>query len=385
MSKRKLLIVSGESSGELYGALLARELIQDFDLYGVGGEKMEIAGVNLIGKVTHAIGFVEVLGKLRKIRETFSEVKNFLKKVDGVILIDFPDFNLKVAKEAKKLRKRVLYYVSPQVWAWRKGRIRKIKESVDFMATILPFEEEIYRRAGIPTKFVGHPMVELLRDELGVDFKDKSSLERLKEELRRKFGLTDKIVLTMMPGSRPSEISRHMQLVEKIISDLNRKHIHFLIPLAPNIEIDERYQRVLNSYTNVTILRQSSFTALAMSDGALIKSGTSTLQATLLHIPMIVFYRVNPITYIIVKNLVKGLRHIALPNVVADFLEIDDFRIIEFIQRFDESKIIEELTRILHDEYYRKKSIDFLKRVSEHFYGKEPSKEVAKLCRELFC
>lgn len=385
MSKRKLLIVSGESSGELYGALLARELIQDFDLYGVGGEKMEIAGVNLIGKVTHAIGFVEVLGKLRKIRETFSEVKNFLKKVDGVILIDFPDFNLKVAEEAKKLRKRVLYYVSPQVWAWRKGRIRKIKESVDFMATILPFEEEIYRREGIPTKFVGHPMVELLRDELGVDFKDKSSLERLKEELRNKFGLTDKIVLTMMPGSRPSEISRHMQIVEKIISDLNRKHIHFLIPLAPNIEIDERYQRVLNAYTNVTILRQSSFTALAMSDGALIKSGTSTLQATLLQIPMIVFYRANPITYIIVKNLVKGLRHIALPNVVADFLEIDDFRIIEFIQRFDESKIIEELTRILHDEYYRKKSIDFLKRVSEHFYEKEPSKEVAKLCRELFC
>lgn len=385
MSKRKLLIVSGESSGELYGALLARELIQDFDLYGVGGEKMEIAGVNLIGKVTHAIGFVEVLGKLRKIRETFSEVKNFLKKVDGVILIDFPDFNLKVAKEAKKLRKRVLYYVSPQVWAWRKGRIRKIKESVDFMATILPFEEEIYRREGIPTKFVGHPMVELLRDELGVDLKDKSSLERLKEELRRKFGLTDKIVLTMMPGSRPSEISRHMPLVEKIISNLNRKHIHFLIPLAPNIEIDERYQRVLNSYTNVTILRQSSFTALAMSDGALIKSGTSTLQATLLQIPMIVFYRANPITYIIVKNLVKGLRHIALPNVVADFLEIDDFRIIEFIQRFDESKIIEELTRILHDEYYRRESIDFLKRVSEQFYEKEPSKEVAKLCRELFC
>lgn len=384
MSKRKLLIVSGESSGELYGALLARELIQDFDLYGVGGEKMEAAGVNLIGKVTHAIGFIEVLGKLRKIRETLSEVKNFLKKVDGVILIDFPDFNLKVAKEAKRLKKKVLYYVSPQVWAWRKGRIKKIKESVDFMATILPFEEEIYRRAGIPTKFVGHPMVELLRYELGVDLRDNSSFERLKGELRRKFGLTDKIVLTLMPGSRPSEISRHMPLVGKIISDLNRKHIHFLIPVAPNIEIYERYQRVLNAYTNVTILRQSSFTALAMSDGALIKSGTSTLQATLLQIPMIVFYRVNPITYIIVKNLVKGLKHIALPNVVADFLEINDFRIIEFIQRFDERKIIEELTRILHDEYYRRESIDFLKRVSEYFYEKEPSKEVAKLCRELF-
>lgn len=384
MPKRKLLIVSGESSGELYGALLARELLQDFDLYGVGGTKMAQAGVNLIGEITHAIGFVEVLGKLKKIKETFLKSRAFLNEVDGVILIDFPDFNLKLAEEAKKLKKKVLYYVSPQVWAWRKGRIRKIKELVDFMATILPFEEEIYREAGIPSKFVGHPMIELVREELGIELSSEFSLHQLRANLKEKFGLSEKIVITLMPGSRPSEINRHMVIMEKIIDFLNKKQIHFFIPIAPNIEIDHRCLNFLNSNENVTLIKDKSFTAFAMSDGALIKSGTSTLQAALLQVPMIVIYRVNPISYFIAKSLVRGVRHIALPNVIADFLKINDFRIPEFIQKLDEERIIEEITRVLYDHYYRRDFTDFLRKVSSYFYHKEPSKEVSRLCRELF-
>lgn len=386
MPSGKLLIIAGESSGELYGSLLARQLKRDFQLFGIGGKHMKEAGVELIGDITHAFGIFEVLSHLGKIKANMKVAEGFLRKVDGVVLIDFPDFNLKLAAKAKALGKKVLYYVSPQIWAWRKGRIRLIKKFVDQMAVILPFEETIYREAQIPVKYVGHPMYELLHEELGnrgVFFRGFIGDED-KKILRERFGIEREVVLTLMPGSRPSEIKRNMPFMFKLINQFDRERIHFIIPKAPNIELSDEEKSKFKEHENITILNEQAFTALAMSDAAVITSGTSTLQAALLQIPMIVIYRVNPLSYVIGKILIKGVKHISLPNVIADFMNEGDRRLPEFIQKLDVYEIAEEINKLLYDSYERMQIISFLKSISRYFHGKEASKEVYSLCKQLF-
>lgn len=386
MLSRKLLIVAGESSGELYGALLAKELRKNFELFGIGGIRMKEEGVNIIGDITHAFGLFEVFGQIKKIKENLKKAEKILEKIDGLILIDFPDFNLKLASKAKKLGKKVLYYVSPQIWAWRKGRISKIKKYVDYMAVILPFEENIYKEANIPVKYVGHPMYEFMKEELGSlgIIKENCLTKEDREIVKKKFKIKSEIVITLMPGSRPSEIERTMPLMLNIMELFDKEKIHFIIPKAPNIDFPYEAKKKLSEKDNVTILNEQSFTALAMSDLAVITSGTSTLQATLLNVPMIVVYKVNPLSYIIGKFLIKGVKHIALPNVIADFLDEGDIRVPEFIQELNLSKIAEEINKMLYDHYYRADIINFLKAISRYFYGKEASKEVFSICRQFF-
>ncbi|GAB6183970.1 lipid-A-disaccharide synthase [Thermodesulfovibrio hydrogeniphilus] len=363
---KKLLIIAGETSGELYGALLAKELSSHFELFGIGGKHMKEAGVNLIGEITHTFGIVEILSHLRKIKKNMASVERVLKDMHGVILIDFPGFNLTVAKKAKNLGKKVLYYVSPQIWAWRRARIKTIKNYVDFVATILPFEEEIYRKENIPSIFVGHPMYELLKLEVS--------------EPQQKQSHT---TITLMPGSRPSEVSKTLPLMLKLIKDF--PEFQFIIPKAPNIEFDEKTLKEIISMGNVKILNGQAFKALSMSDLAIITSGTSTLQATLLKIPMIVIYKVNPLSYILGKILIKGVKHIALPNVIADFMGYDEeTRVPEFIQKLDLQEIKEHMKKLLYDEKFRESQISFLDDIRKYFLNKEPSKEVAKICRQLF-
>lgn len=386
MSSKKLLIVAGESSGELYGALLAQRLIKDFELFGIGGKHMKEAGVNIIGDITHAFGLFEVFGHLKKIKKNWKATEEILRKIDGVILIDFPDFNLKLASKAKKLGKKVLYYVSPQIWAWRKGRLKNIKKYVDYMAVILPFEEEIYKSAGISTTYVGHPMYEIMEQELkNIEIKHKGSLTLDdKRIIREKFRIKSDIVITLMPGSRPSEINKKIPLMLSLIELFDRNKVHFIIPKAPNIEFDHKIKEKLSKKENVTVLNEKSFIALAMCDVAVITSGTSTLQATLLQIPMVVVYKLNSLSYLVGKILVKGVKHISLPNVIADFMKLDNIRIPEFIQKLEIIHICEEINRLLYDNYYRGKIMDFLSRVSDYFYGKKASEEVYKICKQLF-
>lgn len=386
MLLKKLLIVTGESSGELYGALLARRLKENFELFGIGGIRMKEEGVNIIGEITHSFGLFEIFGQIKKIKENWKKAEATLEKIDGLILIDFPDFNLKLASRAKKLDKKVLYYVSPQIWAWRRGRLNTIKKYVDYMAIILPFEENIYREANIPVKYVGHPIYEVMKEELeslGI-IEEKPLTKEDKEIIKKKLKIKTETVITLMPGSRPSEIQRTMPLMLNLIELFDKEKIHFIIPKAPNIDFPYETKKKLSEKDNVTILNEQSFTALAMSDLAVITSGTSTLQATLLNVPMIVVYKVNPLSYIIGKLLIKGVRHIALPNVIADFLGESDIRVPEFIQELNLSKIAEEINKMLYDRYYREDIINFLKAISRYFYGKEASKEVYSICREFF-
>lgn len=378
----KLLIVAGESSGELYGSLLASYIKEDFDLIGIGGKCMAEAGIELIGEVTHSFGFFELIGQLRKIKKNMEVAIKALKDVKGVILIDFPDFNLRLAKKAKEAGKKVLYYVSPQIWAWRHGRLKIIKKVVDYMAVVLPFEEEIYKKAGIPVRFVGHPMFEVMIHELSSDSED--FLIQNPKLLRNKFEIKQDFVITLMPGSRPSEIKRTMPLMFSLIDYFDKQKTHFIIPKAPNIEFDEETVKKLISFGNVTIFNERSFTALAMSDAAVIKSGTSTLQATLLKVPMIVIYKVNPLSYMLGKMFIRGVKHIALPNVIADFMNEGDIRVTEFIQKLDAKKIAEKINLLLYDSNCREKITNFLENIRKYFINKKASKNVAEICKQLF-
>ncbi|MGB9936018.1 MULTISPECIES: lipid-A-disaccharide synthase [Thermodesulfovibrio] len=378
----KLLIVAGESSGELYGSLLASYLKEDFELIGLGGKHMSRAGIKLIGEVTHSFGALEVVSQLRKIKKNMDVAIKALKDVQGVILIDFPDFNLRLAKKAKQSGKKVLYYVSPQIWAWRKGRLNIIKRVVDYMAVVLPFEEEIYKKAGIPAQFVGHPIFEAMIEELKSDSED--FIIQNKKLLKDKFGIKQDNIITLMPGSRPSEIKMKMPLMLSLINYFDRQKTHFIIPKAPNVEFNEETLKKLTSFGNVTIFNEQSYTALAMSDAAVITSGTSTLQATLLKVPMIVIYRVNPFSYIIGKMFIKGVKHIALPNVIADFMNVGDTRVTEFIQKIDVVKIVENINLLLYDTDYRGKIINFLDNIRRYFINKKASENVAEICKQLF-
>ncbi|GAB5046828.1 lipid-A-disaccharide synthase [Thermodesulfovibrio sp. TK110] len=376
MSK-KLLIVAGESSGELYGSLLASYLKEDFELIGIGGKYMAQSGIKLIGEITHSFGGFEVVGQIKKLRKNMKSATKSLKEVQGVILIDFPDFNLALAKKAKEMGKKVLYYVSPQIWAWRQKRINIIKKVVDFMAVVLPFEEEIYKKAGVPVKFVGHPMFEAMIEELPGE--ESTNYKRF---LREKYRINQDTVITLMPGSRPSEIKRKMPLMLELIKIF--PSYHFIIPKAPNIEFSESILKNITSLGNVTILKEKAFTALAMSDVAVITSGTSTLQATLLKTPMVVVYRLNPLSYIIGKAIIKGVKHISLPNVIADFMNLGDVRVPEFIQKLDLKKIAEQVNLLVYDNDYREKIINFLDSIREYFVGEKASQEVAEICKRLF-
>ncbi|WP_353685103.1 lipid-A-disaccharide synthase [Thermodesulfovibrio sp. 3907-1M] len=373
----KLLIVAGESSGELYGSLLASYLKEDFELIGIGGKYMAQSGVKLIGEITHSFGGFEVLGHIKKLRKNMEAATKALKEVQGVILIDFPDFNLTLARKAKEIGKKVLYYVSPQIWAWRQGRINIIKKVVDFMAVVLPFEETIYKKACVPVKFVGHPMFEAMIEEL----QDKEPTQ-CKRFLREKYGINQDTVVTLMPGSRPSEIKKKMPLMLELIKIF--PSYHFIIPKAPNIEFSESILKKITSSGNVTILKEKSFTALAMSDVAVITSGTSTLQATLLKTPMVVVYKLNPLSYIIGKAIIKGVKHITLPNVIADFMNLGEVRVPEFIQKIDVERIAQQVSLLLYDDVYREKIINFLDSIRKYFVGKKASQEVAEICKQLF-
>ncbi|MCS7215676.1 MAG: lipid-A-disaccharide synthase [Thermodesulfovibrio sp.] len=378
----KLLIVAGESSGELYGSLLAPYLRNNFELIGIGGKHMTQAGISLIGEITHSFGTLEVLGHLKKLRKNMTIATKTLRDVSGVILIDFPDFNLRLAKKAKEYGKKVLYYVSPQIWAWRKKRIEIIKKVVDCMAVVLPFEEEIYKKNSIPVQFVGHPMLEVMKQELKTNTEDFTIQN--KKFLRESFKIKQENVITLMPGSRPSEINSTMPLMLQLIDYFDSKKTHFIIPKAPNIKFNEETLRKLTSFGNVTIFNEKSFTSLAMSDAAVITSGTATLQATLLKVPMVVIYKVNPLSYIIGKMLIRGVKHIALPNVIADFMNEGDIRVTEFIQKLNAEKIAEKINLLLYNIDYRMSIINFLDNVRKYFINKTASDKVAEICKRLF-
>ena len=308
------LIIAGEASGDLHGSKLVTALkthIPNAKFSGMGGIRMQEAGVKTLFGIERmgAVGIVEVLGDFNhyyKVYRTFMrEIAS--RKYDAVILIDYPTLNLRLAKQGKRFNCLVIYLISPQIWAWRKGRIKEIRESVGKMFVILPFEEKIYLDAGVDAEFLGHPFIDLV------------SPSRTRDESREKYSLDTSIkTIGLLPGSRMNEINSLMDVMiesaEKIQNDLGS--CQFLLPIADSIDPDLINRRLGSNPLGVKLVKGEAYDVMNVCDILIIASGSATLEAGIMGCPMVIIYKLNPLTYWMASWLIKT-PFIGLVNIVA--------------------------------------------------------------------
>ncbi|OQB52709.1 MAG: Lipid-A-disaccharide synthase [Deltaproteobacteria bacterium ADurb.Bin151] len=312
---KKVMIVAGESSGDLHGSFLVREMLAidpSLQFFGIGGKKMQEAGVRLLATSADiaVVGFSEVFSKIGSFIRIKSGIRKFMDqmKPNLVILIDFPDFNLNiVARAAKKKNIKIFYYISPQVWAWREGRVRQIKRLVDKMAVILPFEVDFYQAHGFPVHYVGHP----LRDTVKTLF--------TRSRARLHFGLSEKkTTIGLLPGSRSAEVARLLPVMidaAKIISK-QIQDAQYILPLADTLDEKTITAMLAESGINIKIISGQIYDVLACCDLAIVTSGTATLETGLMSVPMIIVYKVSLFSELIARMIIRQ-QHIGLVNIIA--------------------------------------------------------------------
>jgi lipid-A-disaccharide synthase len=345
-NNQNIFIVAGEASGDMYGADLVKEMLKinsDLKFYGIGGSKLKQAGIELIADAAQisVVGLTEVLSKLRNFFKIIRKLKEYFDSLKPalVILIDFPDFNLNiVARQAKKRNIKVFYYISPQVWAWREGRINQIKKLVDKMAVILPFEVDLYAKNNFSVSYVGHPLVDIVRVSIS------------KEETKKSLGLSlDKTTIGLLPGSRTAEIKSLLPEMMKASQILkkNIKNVQFILPKADTLD-ETIIKEILSKYAiEIKIIGGRTYEAISCCDLAVVTSGTATLETGLLGVPMIIVYKVSFISYFI-GRLVINVKNIGLVNIVAGKTVVP-----EFIQKdANGRKIAAEALAILESERY---------------------------------
>lgn len=311
----KIMISVGEASGDLHGASIAAELKKiepNVKMFGMGGKAMRRAGVELSHDFADldVMGFVEVIRNLPRFFRLRDELVEVMKKEkpDVLLIIDYPDFNIRLAKCAKKLGIPILSYIPPSAWAWRKGRAKSVAKLVDKIASIFPFEAEIYRNAGAEVTFVGHPLLDIVKPSMS------------KEESYRYFAANpEKPIILLLPGSRKQEISSLLPIMlesaEKMLAD--NPHCQFFLPAASTIS-REMLQSILNSYkVQVHLTSENIYDLMNIADAAVAASGTVTLEAAILGLPVVVVYKMSAVTYFIGKLLVN-IPHISLPNIVME-------------------------------------------------------------------
>ncbi|TLM66195.1 MAG: lipid-A-disaccharide synthase [Deltaproteobacteria bacterium] len=344
---KRVLIVTGEASGDLHGANLIRaagRLTPQLRFFGAGGPRMAEAGCEILvpGEEIAVMGLVEVLGHLPVIRRAFKRLSAILEnpaeRPAALVLIDFPDFNLRLARVAKRAGVPVLYYVSPQVWAWRQGRVKKIAAVVDSLAAILPFEPEFYRGLPIRVEYVGHPLL------------DEFRIDRERDAFLAGIGIDGgRPVVGLFPGSRRSELHYNLGVMLDAAALVQRRQpdVAFLLPVAPTLERSAIEAQLLQRQLPVTLVDGNIYDVANACHAVLAVSGTVTLQIALAGAPMAIVYRMSPLTYAIGKRLVK-VPYIGLANIVAG-----EGVVREFIQeRATADNLAGEILHILHDPGY---------------------------------
>lgn len=367
-------MVAGEASGDMHGASLIREirlLDPEVSISGIGGPAMQAEGMEILFHIRQMafLGFAEVVKHIPFIKKVqaglIEQVKN--KNIDTVVLIDYPGFNLSIAKKFKSLGLRVIYYISPQVWAWGKGRLRKIKKVVDKMIVILPFEEKFFKDAGIEVEYVGHPLLE--------------QIERYnyltKEELFRLFDFDrNKDLLLVLPGSRIQEIGRIFPETIKGAAEV-AKRFNLQTVVACSSNIDEGIFRQLAPEASFKVVKDHTYDLFRHAKFGIIKSGTSTLEAALFHLPMVVVYATSYLTYLIGKKLIE-IDKISLVNIIAGEKIVE-----ELIQNdVNSSKIYSACETVLSDEKGYSLMKDRLKALEEKLGTTGVSKRSAGIVLE---
>ncbi len=343
---RKALIVAGELSGEIHALHLVSAVNTFLPLQwsAVGSERLKAAGVDILYdyREISVTGLSEVLPKMLQIWRAYRRLKRYLLESHPslLILVDFPGFNLRVARMAKKLGIPTVYFIPPQVWAWRRARINQIKRDVDLVISILPFEKALYDQHGIPSVYVGHPFMATLRPRRSRSvFVEESGLQARWP------------IITIMPGSRENEIAKHMPVLLQVVGQLRQslKDMAVILPVAETIN-RELIEPFVKDNPEIRLLKGASDEALAGSDVALVASGSATLEAAILNCPTIVIYKVSPFSFFVAKHLVK-VGHISLPNLIAG-REVFP----EYIQDLNPESIAERVLHVLNNEATRMKN-----------------------------
>ncbi len=378
MKSKKILLVAGEVSGDLHGSHLV-EAIQCIDpeiqFFGVGGEGLKQAGMRLLhhSQSLSVVGITEVFAKLGSILKALRTLKRSLEreKPDLVILIDFPDFNLRLARIAHRKGIPILYYISPQIWAWRPGRVKLIARLVKKMVVLFPFEVPLYEAAGVDVEWVGHPLLDIVKPTLP------------KEKAFQQFGLDPKRrTVGLLPGSRIHEIERLLpsllasaELLQKEIPDLQ-----FVIPLAPGISRATLSSHMDQISVPVKVAEGFTYDVMNVCELLITASGTATLEGAILGRPMIVIYRVSFATYWIGRALVR-VNHIGLVNLVAE-KEIAP----ELIQKeVNPQRIADEAFRILKDPILSRKMTESMGEVRQKLGEPGATQRAARIVHSMLC
>jgi lipid-A-disaccharide synthase len=310
---KNILIIAGEASGDLHGSALISELKKmdpSINVFGIGGEKMKNSGMNILYSIDKLafLGFTEVIKHIPFIKKVQREILRLVKEkeIKNAVLIDYPGFNLNLAKKLKASGLYIFYYISPQIWAWGAGRIKKIRLLINKMIVVFPFEEELYRKNNVNVEFVGHPLLERINEyELFSkdDFYNKFDLDLAKD------------ILLILPGSRKNEISHifpsAIKAAVKLSSEFN---LQIIVACAHNIDMNVFYE--LGKNANFKIIKDFNYDLMNLAKIGIIKSGTSTLEAGLFSLPMVIVYRTSLLTFLIGKKLIK-LDTIGMANIIS--------------------------------------------------------------------
>ncbi|NIM58088.1 MAG: lipid-A-disaccharide synthase [Candidatus Aminicenantes bacterium] len=364
-----ILIVAGENSGEKYGADLVRQfkkLHPSHTFFGIGGKHMEREGVRVLFPVEElaVVGVFEIISRLPRIKKIFNKIKREIKHQQprAAVLIDSPDFNLRLAKKLKKRSIPILYYISPTVWAWRKGRLKTIKKTVDKMMLIFPFEERIYEDYGIPAVYVGHPL------------KDRVRASLTKKEFLERYGLDpQKRLISVLPGSRRSEITYHIPVLIKALERIKSEwNTQFVLLQAESLEENFLLNLIPSGVKGLKIIGEDHYEAIASSDLVLSACGTANLEAAFLETPLISFYRISPLTYFFGHRLAT-IKNFSIVNILAGERIIP-----ELIQRdFTAQNIFEETKKIIDSEEQRSGMIAQFRKIKKTLGDRTASQNAA--------
>ena len=356
-TEKEIMLVVGEASGDVHGAHLVQALLErepDLRIYGVAGELLERTRFEVlftVAKLT-GMGLVELAGNATNLWRAFRLLRRTLRerKPSLLILIDFPDFNLRLARLAKGLRIPVLYYVSPQIWAWRQSRVRQISRWVDRMAVVFPFEVPFYEKHGVKVTFVGHPLLETVRvtHDRGV------VLEPLRLD-------PAKTTVAMLPGSRRKEVSAHLPMMLEAAARLaSERDVQFICIRASTVDQQRLDSMLRESALKVPVVEADRYSAMNAADLVWTASGTATLETALLLKPMIIVYRLSRLTYFLARLLVK-VDHIGMVNLIAGERIVP-----ELVQDdFKPERIVEESRILLDDQNIRTGIIEKLAKLRE--------------------
>lgn len=372
---KRIMLVVGEASGDLYGAQLVNHLYRQnpsLDIYGVAGENLKREGIRVLFDVARlaGMGLAELVGNLRSLWNAYWLLRKSLRdqRPDLLILIDFPEFNLRLARLAHRWEIPVLYYISPQVWAWRKGRTRKIARWVSRVAVVFPFEVPLYEREGARVTFVGHPLLDVVHCSESRDI-----------TLKRHGLDPTKQTIVMLPGSRRREVEYLLPLMLRAATRLcTQREIQFVVLKASTVDREQLETLLSMAPVPVVMVEMDAYNLMNASDMAWVASGTATLEAALLRKPMIVVYRLSRLTYALARLLVR-VNYIGMVNIVAGARVVP-----ELIQDdVTEDRICTETQRILTDPNLTRQIVKRLEDVRERLGSPGAPRRVAEMALSL--